>query len=82
MKKIKTEDAATSKRQDEMLEESIKRYLTRRPMTTKEILIKMKSKLPNLSKEQLTTSVASLLKRINPEKKQINDKLHFLLKKS
>ncbi|XP_064625225.1 general transcription factor IIF subunit 1-like isoform X2 [Lineus longissimus] len=62
-------------------EDNIRRYLTRKPMTTKDLLQKFKSKQPGESKEHLVTTVAQLLKKINPEKTVIKGKMYLYLKK-
>lgn len=48
-------------------------------MTTKELLIKFKH--TGLSKEQRVTTLAQILKRLNPDKKKIKDQLYLSLKK-
>lgn len=63
------------------LEEDLRRYLMRKPMTTKDLLQKFKSKKLNMTNEKITQVIAQLLKKINPEKKIINKKLYLSLKK-
>lgn len=62
-------------------EDAIRRYLMRKPMTTKDLLQKFKSKKLNMSNEKITHVIAQLLKKINPEKMTINKKLYLSLKK-
>lgn len=62
-------------------EEAIRRYLMRKPMTAKELLKKFKSKKVNMSKEEMTGTLTKYLKKIQPEKKTINKKMYFSLKK-
>ncbi|KAK3091899.1 hypothetical protein FSP39_023552 [Pinctada imbricata] len=62
-------------------EDAIRRYLMRKPMTAKEILAKFSNKRLNMTKEQMIATVGSLLKKINPEKKNIHNKMYFMLKK-
>ncbi|KAH9515363.1 General transcription factor IIF subunit 1 [Bulinus truncatus] len=75
MKKHKAEEC------DGITEDAIRRYLMRKPMTTKDLLQKFKSKKLNMSNEKITHVIAQLLKKINPEKMTINKKLYLSLKK-
>ena len=63
------------------LEEDLRRYLMRKPMTTKDLLQKFKSKKLNMTNEKITQVIAQLLKKINPDKTTINKKLYLSLKK-
>ncbi|XP_018495007.1 general transcription factor IIF subunit 1 [Galendromus occidentalis] len=65
---------------DGINEESIRRYLMRKPMTTTELLQKFKSKKTGLSSQQLVDMIAQILKRLNPEKQKINEKLYLSIK--
>jgi len=53
----------------------------RKPMTTKDLVQKFKSRNAGMTKEQMTTTIAQILKRINPLKTKINDKLYLSIKK-
>ncbi|KAH9384716.1 hypothetical protein HPB48_026726 [Haemaphysalis longicornis] len=61
-------------------EESVRRYLLRKPMTTTELLQKFKSKKTGLSSEKLVNTIAQILKRLNPEKQTIKGKLYLSIK--
>uniref|UniRef100_A0A224Z1N7 Transcription initiation factor IIF subunit alpha n=1 Tax=Rhipicephalus zambeziensis TaxID=60191 RepID=A0A224Z1N7_9ACAR len=61
-------------------EESVRRYLLRKPMTTTELLQKFKSKRTGLSSEKLVNTIAQILKRLNPEKQTIKGKLYLSIK--
>lgn len=63
-------------------EDAIRRYLMRKPMTTKELLQRFRSKHPNMTKEQLFNTMVMLLKKIGPETKMIGDKKYLTLKKT
>lgn len=63
-------------------EETIRRYLARKPMTAKELVQKFKSKKLNMSNEQMTSTIAQLLKKINPERSTINNTMYLSLKKT
>ncbi len=63
-------------------EDAVRRYLMRKPMTTKDLLQKFKSKNADIPKEKLVISIGQILKKINPDKKKVNDKLYLFLKKS
>jgi len=62
-------------------EEAVRRYLMRKPMTIKDLVQKFKSRNAGMTKEQMTTTIAQILKRINPQKTKINDKLYLSIKK-
>lgn len=64
----------------QVTEDAVRRYLTRKPMTTKDLLKKFQTKKTGLSSEQTVNVLAQILKRLNPEHKMINDKMHFSLK--
>jgi hypothetical protein len=49
-------------------------------MTPKELVQKFNAKKLNLSKEQMTSTIAQLLKKIHPEKKYINKTMYLSLK--
>ncbi|EDO48761.1 predicted protein, partial [Nematostella vectensis] len=61
-------------------EESIRRYLARKPMTTKDLLQKFKTKRTGLTNEQTVQLIATILKRIQPEQKTIKGKMYLSLK--
>ncbi|XP_037088073.1 general transcription factor IIF subunit 1-like [Pollicipes pollicipes] len=62
-------------------EEAVRRYLTRKPMTTTELLQKFKSKKVGLSSDQLVPVIAQILKKINPNKQTIKGKMYLSIKK-
>lgn len=59
----------------------MRRYLTRKPMTTTELLQKFKSKKVGLSSDQLVPVIAQILKKINPNKQTIKSKMYLSIKK-
>ncbi|XP_022672958.1 general transcription factor IIF subunit 1-like isoform X2 [Varroa jacobsoni] len=61
-------------------EEAVRRYLMRKPMTTTELLQKFKSKKTGLTSDQLVNLIAQILKRLNPEKQKIKDKLYLSIR--
>uniref|UniRef100_A0A3B5QQS5 Transcription initiation factor IIF subunit alpha n=1 Tax=Xiphophorus maculatus TaxID=8083 RepID=A0A3B5QQS5_XIPMA len=63
----------------QLTEEAVRRYLIRKPMTTKDLLKKFQTKRTGLSSEQTVNVLAQILKRLNPERKMVNDKMHFYL---
>lgn len=62
-------------------EESIRRYLMRKPMTTKELLHKFKSKRVNMTNEAMMSAIATLLKKISPKKEMVKNVMYLSLKK-
>jgi transcription initiation factor TFIIF subunit alpha len=63
------------------MEEAVRRYLTRKPMTTTELLQKFKSKKTGMSSEQLLKLMTQILKRINPLRQTIKGKMYLSIKK-
>ncbi|CAN8175426.1 unnamed protein product [Coccothraustes coccothraustes] len=63
-----------------LTEEAVRRYLSRKPMTTKDLLKKFQTKRTGLSSDATVNALAQLLKRLDPERKLIADKMHFFLK--
>ena len=61
-------------------EEAMRRYLTRKPMTSKDLLQKFKSKRTGLSNDETVKKLASIVRKIQPEQKTIKGKLYLLLK--
>ena len=70
--------SATS--EESSLEEDVKRYLARKPMTTTDILRKIKSKRPGMTKDELLPLLVSALKRINPHKQKVKGVMYISLK--
>ncbi|XP_072776185.1 general transcription factor IIF subunit 1 isoform X3 [Taeniopygia guttata] len=64
----------------QLTEEAVRRYLSRKPMTTKDLLKKFQTKRTGLSSDATVNALAQLLKRLDPERKLIADKMHFFLK--
>ncbi|VDK78241.1 unnamed protein product [Litomosoides sigmodontis] len=74
-KKIKIEQSHTAPltsstqpttNQDGLNEETVRRYLRRKPHTTKELLSKIKSKCGDMEKSEIVQKLAAILKRIEP----------------
>ncbi|XP_022192513.2 general transcription factor IIF subunit 1 isoform X2 [Nilaparvata lugens] len=61
-------------------EEAVRRYLMRKPMTTTELLQKFRSRKTGLSSEQLVNVMTQILKRINPVKQTIKNKMYLSIK--
>lgn len=73
-------DAPRPRREVQLTEEAVRRYLSRKPMTTKDLLKKFQTKRTGLSSDATVNALAQLLKRLDPERKLIADKMHFFLK--
>uniref|UniRef100_A0A674GAJ4 Transcription initiation factor IIF subunit alpha n=1 Tax=Taeniopygia guttata TaxID=59729 RepID=A0A674GAJ4_TAEGU len=71
---------AASSGEVQLTEEAVRRYLSRKPMTTKDLLKKFQTKRTGLSSDATVNALAQLLKRLDPERKLIADKMHFFLK--
>ena len=61
-------------------EEAVRRYLTRKPMTSKDLLQKFKSKRTGLSNDETVKKLAAIVRKIQPEQKTIKGKLYLSLK--
>ena len=61
-------------------EEAVRRYLTRKPMTTKDLLQKFKTKRTGLTKEQTVQLIASILRKVKPEQTTIKNTMYLSLK--
>ena len=61
-------------------EDAVRRYLMRKPMTTTELLQKFKSKKTGLTSEQLVNVMTQILKKINPTKQTIKNKMYLSIK--
>jgi len=59
------------------LEEAVRRYLQRKPMTIKDLLQKLHKSTGINDKDMLVKSITQILKKINPEKKKVQDKLYL-----
>jgi len=73
--------SSTSSSNDGITEEVVKRYLQRKLMTTQDLLRKLKPCNSSLSKDELVSSIAQIIKKLNPVQTQIKDKLYFSIKK-
>ena len=60
--------------------QAVRRYLTRKPMTSKDPLQKFKSKRTGLSNDETVKKLASTVRKIQPEQKTIKGKLYLSLK--
>jgi len=67
---------------DGISEDSVRRYLMRKPMTTTELLQKFKSKKTGLGRDQMVNTITQILKRLNPEKQMIKQKMYLSIKQS
>ncbi|CAH3153115.1 unnamed protein product, partial [Porites lobata] len=61
-------------------EEAVRRYLTRKPMTSKDLLQKFKSKRTGLSNDETVKKLAAIVRKTQPEQKTIKGKLYLSLK--
>lgn len=89
-KKLKTEapsitplsfsNFSSSKDNFSNTEEAVRRYLTRKPMTTTELLKKIQSKKTGVSSDELVEMMTQILKKINPSRQRIQGKMYLSLK--
>jgi len=66
---------------DATIEETVRRYLQRKPMDVK-LLLQKTHKNTGINKETLSKTIPQILKRLNPEKVNIGGKLHLHIKKT
>ncbi|XP_016657150.2 general transcription factor IIF subunit 1-like [Acyrthosiphon pisum] len=62
----------------DITEEAVRRYLLRKPFTSAQLINKFKNR-SNLSSEQLVKAIGLILKKINPEKQIIQNKMYLIL---
>jgi len=77
----KTEEKCSPKLMFEthgITEEAVRRYLSRKPFTPAQLINKFKNR-SNLSPKQLVITIGLILKKINPEKKIIQNKMYLIL---
>ncbi|XP_039971277.1 general transcription factor IIF subunit 1 [Bactrocera tryoni] len=61
-------------------EEAVRRYLMRKPMTPTELLTKFKNKKTGVSSDRLVETMTQILKKINPVKQTIQNKMYLSIK--
>ena len=61
------------------LEETVKRYLMRKPITTTELIKNIRKMKVASSNEELVAFISQILKKLNPQKQQIQGKLYLYL---
>ena len=64
------------------MEDAVRRYLMRKPMTTIDLLQKFRSKKTGLSNDKLVHTLGQILKRLNPEKQTMKEKMYLFIKKT
>lgn len=71
-----------SQPQNQLNEDTIRRCLQHKPITPKDLLKKFKMKKTGLKKDEIVNTVAAILKKLEPEQKRINGKMHLYLKQT
>ena len=61
-------------------EDAVRRYLMRKPMTTTELLQKLKSKKSGMSSQEMVTRLTQILKNINPHIQNIQNKKYLSIR--
>jgi len=64
-----------------LTEDAVRKYLTRKPLTTIDLLAKFKNKKSAMKQEQLVQVMAYYLRRISPVNRKINGKIFWSLSK-
>merc|ERR1712228_871766 len=64
-----------------LTEDAVRKYLTRKPLTTIDLLAKFKNKKSAMTQEQLVQVMAYYLRRISPVNRKINGKIFWSLSK-
>lgn len=63
------------------IEGLVKRYLSRKPITLKDLLQKVTSKYPSMPKDQIVKVVGQIMQRLKLDKTKANNKFYFSIKK-
>ena len=63
-----------------MTEDVVRRYLMRKPMTTKDLLVKLNPKKTGLTSVEVVKRVTVILRKLNPDKLKIKDKMYWHIK--
>lgn len=63
-------------------EEMVRKYLSHKPMTTKDLLKKFRPKKTGLTRDQTVQQIATILKRIEPETNTVKGQMYLSLKQS
>lgn len=63
-------------------EESIRKILSLKPITTKDLFKKLKAKKTGLERNELVEKIAKILKKLNPQKIHKNGSMHLFLKEA
>lgn len=87
-KKLRESEPSTSASsgQERVIEDLVKKYLSRKPMTLKNLLKEIKSKLKRLGgttsemDNDIVNTIAIIMKRLNPDRQRINDVTYFSLR--
>lgn len=72
--------------QEKMIEDLIKKYLGRRPMTLRSLLKDIRTKLKRMGgaspdkDSDLVNMIANIIKKLNPERQKINDDTYYSLR--
>uniref|UniRef100_A0A2K6JWH0 Transcription initiation factor IIF subunit alpha n=1 Tax=Rhinopithecus bieti TaxID=61621 RepID=A0A2K6JWH0_RHIBE len=61
----------------QVTEDAVRRYLTGKPMTTRDLLKRFQTKKTGLISDQIVNVLTQILRALNPESKMISDKMHF-----
>ncbi|XP_033637211.1 general transcription factor IIF subunit 1-like isoform X1 [Asterias rubens] len=84
-KRHKTEESASASRiagkeTVGLTEDVIRRYLMRKPMTTKDLLYKLKSKKIGLKSDVLVKQFTEIIRKLNPQQTKIKGKTYWFIK--
>ncbi|XP_022087225.1 general transcription factor IIF subunit 1-like isoform X2 [Acanthaster planci] len=63
-----------------LTEDIVRRYLLRKPMTTKDLLYKLKSKKIGLKSDVIVKRLTEILRKLDPKQTKIKDKTYWFLK--
>lgn len=72
--------------QERIIEDLIRKYLSRKPMTLKSLLTDIRSKLKRMQgfstemDTDLINTIAAIIKRLNPDKQKVNDVIYVSLR--
>lgn len=72
--------AAPESNSDVLNEETVRRYLKRKQMTTTDLVKKFRNKKTGINNQQLVPLLSSILKKINPDKQKVKGVTYLSLK--
>jgi len=77
--KLSTSKSAVFPAPKGITEDEVKRYLQRKPHSTKDLVAKFKGRCENMDRNEIVTRLAEILKKLKPQQYKANGVLYFSL---